>query len=204
MFFGGGIVQALRAKADFQKKVADVLRVTAIDKLDFFLEKDHLEVSPKRMKEVADAIEQNRIDVVVASTGALLSAAYSPHSDTMTLGSLQVPDQPGGRAGIVHESVHALVDMFRITQATELSDEVAAYLAEVIFRRATGVWVQGNAAAMAIYNAADAIVKTHGLGKGKQVRLKWAQYLPLRQAIHAHPAYSGIGLEQLTSGHGIP
>jgi hypothetical protein len=200
----GAVHRALQAKVQFQKKVADVLRQPQIDKIDFVLVDDALDVSPERLKKVGDAIESLRIDVAVNSSGSLLSAAYSPHSNKMTLGDIQVPDRMLGRAAIVHESVHALVDLCKYTKATELSDETAAYLAEVIFLRATNSWVSGGATAMAIYNAADQIVTTHKLGKGKRVQLKWTDYLPLRKAIHGHAAYSGIGDMQLTSGHGIP
>lgn len=194
----------VQLKMAFQKKVADVLRAPEVDKIDFFLEKDFLEVSPGRIRQVADAIEKRRIDVVIDGTGALLSAAYSPHPNKMTVGDWQVVDRPVGRSGIVHESVHALVDLFECKQATTLSDEAAAYLAETIFLRATKTWVKGDAAAMAIYNAADKIVKDHGLGQGKQVRLKWEHYAPLRDAVRGHSAYSSIGTAELTSGHGVP
>lgn len=36
------------------------------------------------------------------------------------------------------------------------------------------------------------------------VRLTWDQYTSLRKVINQHPAYSGIGWTQKTSGHGIP
>jgi hypothetical protein len=196
-----GLVQA---KATFVKKVSDVLRAPEIDKIDFFLEKDFLEVSPRRLKAVGDAIEKGRIDLAIDGTGSLLSAAYSPHANKMTVGDWQVADRPVGRSGIVHESTHALVDLFECKQATTLSDEAAAYLAETIFLRATKTWVKGDAKAMAIYNAADKLVKQYGLGQGKQVRLKWEQYAPLREAVRGHPAYSGIDTKELTSGHGVP
>jgi hypothetical protein len=194
----------LQARKRLQQAVAAVLRRTEINKIDFFLEKDFLEVSPKRLREVGDAIEKGRIEVVVNGTGSMLSAAYSPHGNTMTLGDWNVADRPVGRSAIVHESVHALVDLFLCKQTTELSDEAAAYLAEVIFLRATKTWVKGDAAAMAIYNTADQIVKTHKLGQGKQVRLKWGHYAPLRDAVRGHPAYSAIDPKALTSGHGVP
>ena len=194
---------ALRlVKAAWQRKVADILRLPMIDKIDFVLADDYLEVSPRRLRQVADAIEKGRIDVVVADTGSLLGAAYSPHSDRMTLRSAQVPDSGLGRSDIVHESVHALVDLFRYTKATELSDEVAAYLAQALFMRSIGLKVTGGEA-KAIFDAAIAIIDGHKLGKGKQVRLRGSDYLPLRRVVHAHPAYSGIGERQLTSGHGV-
>ncbi len=194
---------AATIKAAWQRKVADVLRLPPIDKINFVLADDLIEITPRRLRQVADAIEKGRISVVVADTGSLVGAAYSPHSNKMTLRSMQMPDSGSGRTDIVHEGVHALVDLSRFTKATELSDEVAAYLAETLFMRSIGISVRGGAA-KPIYDAAVQVIDAHRLGKGRQVRLKWTDYLPLREAIHANPAYSGIGARQLTSGHGVP
>ena len=81
-----------RLKAAWQRKVADILRLPMIDKIDFVLVDDAIDVSPWRLRKVADAIEQGRIDVVIANTGTQLAAAYSPHSNQMTLKSFHVPD----------------------------------------------------------------------------------------------------------------
>jgi hypothetical protein len=201
----GGIFAgtALQIQAAWRRKVADILRLPLIDKISFVLADDAIEVSPRKLRQVADAIEKGRIDVVVADTGPQLAAAYSPHSNKMTLRNAQVPDSGLGRSDIVHESVHALVDMFRYTQATALSDEVAAYLAQAIFMRSIGLRVTGGEA-KPIFDAALAIIDAHQLGKVSQVRLRWADYLQLREAVHANPAYSGIGDRELTSGHGVP
>jgi hypothetical protein len=191
----------LQKKLAWQRKVANILRLPMIDKIDFFLTEEFIDVSPRRLREVADAVEQSLINVKVADTGSKVDAAYSPHTDTMTLRSYRVPDTMLGRAAIVHEGTHALVDLFRYTKATELTDEVAAYLSETLFLRAIGLTVKGGGAS--IYAAAFQIIDAHNLGKGKKVTLKWADYLPLREAIHADTAYNGIADRQLTSGHGV-
>jgi hypothetical protein len=194
---------AQQDKADAQRKIADILRLTLIDKIDFVLVDEGIEITPKKLRQVADAIEKGRIDVVFAATGDKLAAAYSPHSNTMTLRSPQVTESGMGRSDIVHESCHALVDMFRYTKATELSDEAAAYLAQTIFMRSIGLRVTGGDA-KPIFDAALDLYEARKLGKGKQVKLKRADYQALRDAVHANDAYSGIGDKQLTSGHGIP
>jgi hypothetical protein len=148
----------------------------------------------------------SRIEVTVASTGDLLSAAYSPHSNTMTLAGENVLESGIGRSGILHEGVHAIVDLYRCTSTTALTDEVAAYLAERIYLYAGHIRFGGDAAAMKIYDAADKIAKARGLytSKGKSVALALTDYEPLRHAIRANPAYSGIGADEMTTGHGIP
>lgn len=161
-----------------------------------------LEVSPQRLRGVGQAIKKGNIKVVVAKTGKLLSAAYSPHSDTLTL-----PDDKlasvSSRAAVLHEGVHALVDMYKCKEVTVLNDEAAAYLAEAIYLRAAHSWISGGAVEMAIYDAADKVAKAHDLYSKRGVRLSSDDVADLRAAIHKHPAYSGVGAGQKTSGHGL-
>lgn len=185
-----------------QLRVASVLRGPRIDRINFYL--GGLHISPQKLRAVGDAIASGQISVVIQSTGTLLSAAYSPHSNRMTLSNNQVTDTVIGQAGIVHEGVHALVDLYRCTNITVLDDEAVAYLTGVIYLRAAHTWVRGGTAEMAIFNSADNIAQTHRLYERSGVSLAWRDYEPLRQVISAHPAYSGIGNRQLTSGHGVP
>ena len=185
-----------------EQRVAAVLRGRHVGGIDFHLGGFH--VSASRLDCVAKAIEERRITIRIANTGNLLSAGYSPHSNHITLGSENAPDNVMGQASIVHECVHAMSDLYMCTQLTELSDEAAAYLTEVVFLRTVGHWVSGGAPAMAIYNAADTLAKARGLRTTRGVKLTWADYEPLRRAIHAHPAYSGLSWMQRTSGHGVP
>jgi hypothetical protein len=160
-----------------------------------------LEISPQRLRGVGKAIKKGDIKVEV-HTGKLLGAAYDPHDDT-----LMVPDDKlasvVSQAGVLHEGVHALVDMYKCKEVTVLNDEAAAYLAEAIYLRAAHSWVNGGAAEMAIYNAADQIAKAHNLYNKRGVRLSNDDVADLRAAIHKHPAYSSIGAKQMTSGHGL-
>lgn len=161
-----------------------------------------LEVSPQRLHGVDKAIRKGGIKIEIAKTGKLLSAAYHPHSDTLTL-----PDDKlasvSSRAAVLHEGIHALVDMYKCKEVTVLNDEAAAYLAEAIFLRAAHSWINGGAAEMAIYDAADKVAKAHDLYGKRGVRLSHDDVADLRAAIHKHPAYSGLGARQKTSGHGL-
>jgi hypothetical protein len=161
-----------------------------------------LEVSPQRLRGVGQAIKKGDIKVKVAETGKLLSAAYSPHSDTLTVPNDKLASV-AAQAGVLHEGIHALVDMYKCKDVTVLNDEAAAYLAEAIYLRAAHSWVNGGAAEMAIYNAADQLAKAHDLYSKRGVRLSVDDAADLRAAIHKHPAYSSIGEHQMTSGHGL-
>ncbi len=181
-----------------QQQVGSVFHGTLIDQIDFHLEGLH--ISPQMLRSVGEVIARGRIQVKVGSTGGMLEAAYSPHQNRMTLRTDQVPDSPEGRAQILHEGVHALVDLFRCTATTELSDEAAAYLAETIYRHHAHLALPADP----IFHTADQIARAHGLYQSRGVALSWQQYEPLRRVIHANPAYSGLGWMQRTSGHGVP
>ena len=181
-------------------KVAAIFESPRVARIHFRL--GRLEVSPQRLRGVGKAIKKGDIKVVISKTGTLLSAAYSPHSDTLT-----VPDDKlatvTSQAAVLHEGVHALVDMYKCKELTVLNDEAAAYLAEVIYLRAAHSWVGGGELEMAIYSAADQVAKTHDLYSKPGVRLSSEDVADLRAAIHKHPAYSGLGANQKTSGHGL-
>jgi hypothetical protein len=181
-------------------KVAAIFEGPRVARIHFRL--GRLEVSPQRLRGVGKAIKKGDIKVEVSKTGKLLSAAYHPHSDTLT-----VPDDKlatvTSQAGVLHEGIHALVDMYKCKEVTVLNDEAAAYLAEAIYLRAAHSWVSGGAAEMAIYDAADQVAKAHDLYSKRGVRLSVDDVAGLRAAINKHPAYSGIGAKQKTSGHGL-
>ena len=180
--------------------VAAIFEGPQIARIHFRL--GRLEVSPQRLRGVGQAVRKGRIKIAVAKTGNLLSAAYSPHGDTLTLPSDNIASV-SSRAAVLHEGVHALVDMYKCKEVTVLNDEAAAYLAEAIFLRASHSWINGGAAEMAIYDAADKVAKAHDLYGKPGVRLSTDDVADLRAAIHKHPAYSGVGATQKTSGHGL-
>lgn len=181
-------------------KVAAIFESPQAARIHFRL--GRLEVSPQRLRGVGKAIKKGDIKIEISKTGKLLSAAYSPHSDTLTL-----PDDKlasvSSRAAVLHEGIHALVDIYKCKEVTVLNDEAAAYLAEAIYLRAAHSWVGGGGAEMAIYDAADKVAKAHDLYSRRGIRLSNDDVADLRAAIHKHPAYSGLGAKQKTSGHGL-
>lgn len=173
-----------------------------IDRIDFHL--GALHVCPRGLRSVGQAIRRRRIQVRVGNTGPTLGAAYSPHHNRITVSSARAHTTTVGQAGIVHEGVHALIDLIRF-RTTELTDETAAYLTEAIyFRTASTMPSSQDAATMRIYRTANQLIDSHMLANRQGVRLSAAQYQPLLAAIHAHPAYSRISLTQPNSGLGVP
>jgi hypothetical protein len=86
---------------------------------------------------VADMIEHGDIGVQIGDTGGFpVRYAHQPDSSpTLTFGS----DDPtfassaSGRATIVHEATHAVIDAGRKSAIAGGDDEVAAYLAQAIY-----------------------------------------------------------------------
>lgn len=181
--------------------IADVLRKDPARKINFKV--DTIAVNRVQMEKVAKAIENGDIAVEADTTGPQLGAAYSSWKTRRTeegekklLGKITVASEDVakkviGRAAIFHESVHALMDV-NDSKITMHNDEVAAYLADALYLKLSGVvQVGGGAQEKAIFNAAFAIIDSNSLIRKAPVALRWDDCDALREAIKAHPAYSG-------------
>jgi hypothetical protein len=182
-----------------ESDVAEVLRADPVGRINFKIV--NIAVNNKQMELVAKAIERGDVGVEIGATGSLLGAAYSSFVSRrdepgvkkligmITLGSEKVPKTPLGKATIFHESVHALMDIAKLTAPSMQDDEVVAYIADACYLRANRTSITGGELEMTIYKAAFAIVDSHRLLKKHSVVLKWADCDTLRSAIKAHPAY---------------
>lgn len=181
-----------------ESSVANVLRQNPVAQIGFRI--DMVVVDKLHMEKVAKAIEKQELLVEVGSSGAQLGASYSSWKGRrfdegekkalgrITVGSAGTVSSPVGRAAIFHESVHALVDV-QGWKVTMHNDEVAAYLADALYLRATKARVSGGKLELAIYDAAFAVIDKHRMMAKKGVALQWKDCDQLRDAIRAHPAY---------------
>ncbi len=172
-----------------------------IDLIDFQFE--DMRITPQGLREVGRLMLQGRINIEVGDTGEHLGAAYSPHSNTMHIGATNRPPNDEWRAGIIHESVHALVDLRRVSTSV-LNDETAAYLAEAIYIRSGGIAiVPSNPKAARILEEARLVVEAHQMQYRGGARLSVGDCRDLQSAILAYTeAYAGADTQQ-TSGLGI-
>lgn len=184
-----------------QQKIYEILTTHPVQRINFSIE--GFPINAHRLGKVADAVRDCRIQLDEQPAGKLLGAAYSPHSDKMSVGS-DIGTSVVARAGVVHECVHALVDMFEYKEMRVMTDEAAAYLAENVYlialKKSVGT---PDAKTAAIYNEARGLVTKKKLHAKSGVRLRRADLEPLIKAIHAHDAYRSISLEAKTSGHGL-
>lgn len=182
-----------------ESDVAKVLRNEPAGRINFKV--DTVAVNRLQMESVAKAIENGDIAVKIGATGSLLGAAYSSWktrrwgpdekklTGEITMGSNKVLNDVIGRAGIFHESVHAMMDVKNIKVSMH-DDEVIAYLADALYLKASRYTnISGKPQDMAIYKAAFAIVDSHRLLTKGGITLKGSDCDALRNAIKANPAY---------------
>ncbi len=96
---------------------------------------------------------------------------------------------------VVHEAVHALLG-FEGRALVRLSDESAAYIAEVLFHVLFDTYdflLAHSDDGREIYEAARAIIAEHGLDTNPGARVTWLQYRDLAKTIRANDAYNHLG-----------
>lgn len=194
------------AKIVVAMRIADVLltedayQKRKIDQIDFTL--DGFTIDAAGLREVGRLMLQGRIHVEVGDTGSRLGAAYTPHSNTMKIKASNRPPNDLWRAGIVHESVHALIDL-RCVRTTVLNDETAAYLAEAVYIRAGGLALTPSDPGVArVFSAARRIVEANQMQYQNGTSLTSQDCADLQAAILALEVYAGSDQQQ-TSGLGI-
>lgn len=158
-----------KAEDYLKSRVVLILRSTACLSIQFNMVGST--VMGHRYASVADMVEQGDIDVGVGDTGGF-RVRYAHQSDfipTLTFDSEDpmFPTTPSGRAAIVHEATHAVIDDRRrgVANAGSGDDEVAAYLAQTIYALNAGdPVVQTGPLAGPVYRVALKIKKFAGPG----------------------------------------
>jgi hypothetical protein len=181
-----------------ESDVAAVLRNEPAGRISYSL--GSIPVDKSQMEFVAKAIETGDISVSVKHTGGL-DAAYSSFKGRrqeagqkkligeIALRTASVVTHSIGRAGVFHESVHALVDVKTRIITVRNGDEALAYIADAMYLKATNTSVSSDPKGQAIYDAAFALISRRKMLARPGVALKWTDVGDLLDAINAHPAY---------------
>jgi hypothetical protein len=133
----------MSAEEDLRKRVVNVLRSQAGMNIKFTIVGST--VMGYGYGYVADVIEQGGIKIKIGNTGAF-TASYDHRGSTPTFvfGNPSIVSSPEGRATIVHEATHAVIDAVRKGRTIAFGDnEVAAYLAETVYRMNTNAPLTG-------------------------------------------------------------
>lgn len=181
-----------------ESDVVAVLRNDPAGRISYSL--GNVPVDKAQMESVAKAIESGDIAVSVKDTGGL-GAAYSSFKGRRVeagqkklIGEIALRDANVvkhwiGKAGVFHESVHALVDVKSRVISVRNGDEALAYIADAMFLEATKTTVSSDPKGQAIYDAAFALIRQRKLLTQRGVALQWPDVKDLLDAINAHPAY---------------
>ncbi|MCI0639201.1 MAG: hypothetical protein L0Y72_01720 [Gemmataceae bacterium] len=195
---------------ELERKVAEFLSDRAeTHAVDFSFENagGGFRIHAAGLARVADAIRQQRIRVCSGSLPHGAGGQYHQTANRVGLDSERFPRDRNGKAIVLHEAVHALMDLSNVVAATRLSDEAAAYLTQVIYLYYKG---RRNFSASTLLQAAyDVAVQSGIIDPPTQiiqrgVRISWHWYAPLRQAIQNHDLYNQIGWLALTGANGVP
>jgi len=182
-----------------ESDVARVLRIGPVASIAYSL--DHIVVDKLQMEIVAKAIDSGDVAIKITNVGNLLGAAYSSYKgrrpeagQKKLIGEIALPragvvNDSVGKAGIFHESVHALLDLKPTNISVGNGDEALAYIADAMYLKATNTSIRSDPAGMAIYDAAFGIITKHKMLSKRGVALKWSDCDDLLDAINANPAY---------------
>jgi hypothetical protein len=153
----------MSAEEDLKKRVINILRSPACMRIQFTFAGST--VMGYGYGYVADVMEQGGIRIGIANTGGF-TANYD-HRDKTPIFVFSDPamvSSPDGRATIVHEATHAVIDAVRMGRSINYGDnEVAAYIAEFIYRLNTGLPLTGPLAPL-LYPAVQNIRNFAGPG----------------------------------------
>lgn len=165
--------------------VASILTDSVTAKIDFHLE--NLWISGAGFARVSRAISDGKIKVIVYAKEDS-AAQYYAKRNTLVIRELSEKDKEelSTKGLLVHEAVHAIVDIDRCAKTTKVTTEAAAYLAQVIFLIGHGD--TNFSSSKRVFQAAAAIVNRYKM-RSRVVWLPRTLYEPLRQAVLTDSLY---------------
>ena len=197
----------------YKKEIKNILTESVTRQIHFSL--GGLSINSSGYKRVGDCIMDERIEIVGVGTDDIPSwaDAYYNHKKNVlgikpvTLSVLKT--DTAFRALILHECTHAYIDMVKAAATTKVSDEAAAFLAQLIYRLRKDrypsnleKWAAGtNTQDAKIFHEAIKVIKKYGLHRGANRTLQRQHYSALRDAIKAR---YGLTEKEKCGANGIP
>jgi hypothetical protein len=117
-------------KKILRDRVVAILRSPTTKSIDFRLRGWH--INSASFEKVANGIRVGDVEVDSGNVTGLAQAQYDYGTDTIELPSTSYGTDLYGAAGIVHESVHAYIDLLS-SQTIESANEAAGYLAQLLY-----------------------------------------------------------------------
>ncbi|HUD56345.1 MAG TPA: hypothetical protein VMR02_14030 [Terracidiphilus sp.] len=189
--------------------VIEILSAPPIDKINFLC---GVPVTPAHFEKVKNAIDRTIFVEVVRRTdieGA--DSKYNPKENKLYLAapfnSTDYYHDVPTRALVIHEVVHAIVDIAKMS-VTQISTEAAAYLAQVLYWVTSGRPIpqqaaahDGDVAMSAIFGKCKSLIDSYGLDK-QFGTVSLNDLNDLRRLVHAHVQYAGVDLKNYAPADG--
>lgn len=158
---------------------------------------------------IRDAIQRNRITVERDDSDTSRTAQYDPDDNKIILSRNISFDTMSGKAVVIHELTHAIVDAARASQTTVLNDEAAGYISQCMYRMLHGErtlreWARANqgSVAGAIFHESIQLIDGFRLLAGSST-IPLVSVQPLRTAIRSHYLYRRYSEQSRTTANGI-
>jgi hypothetical protein len=189
--------------------VIEILSAPPIDKVNFLC---GVHVTPAHFQRVKNAIDRT-IFVELARRADIEDAdsKYNPKENKLYLAApFNSTDYYHGvptRALVIHEVVHAIVDIAKMS-ITQISTEAAAYLAQALYWVTSGKTIPQDAAAYngdvamaAIFGKCKTLIDNYGLDRQFGI-VSLNDLNDLRRLVHAHPQYADVDLKNYAPADG--
>jgi hypothetical protein len=181
--------------ARLKKFIVDILREPAVGKIDFHLQT--VQVNGSGLRDIARIIQKGDIQIYLYG-GLSSEAKYFPKRDALAVKSMS--NELAFKGLIVHEAVHALLDLKKASRMTVLSNEVAAYIAQVLYLLYSGE--EDFSTSPRVFQETLKLVQQYNLTKGN-VWLRWTHYQHLRTVVQQDPLYRKVSDSKLMPADGI-
>jgi hypothetical protein len=199
----------MASDSELAAKVIKVIEENSVRKINFHL--GGLNISSDGLQRVAYEIQKGNIKVI-HDPNIKNDAEYDSKKDIISIKKKDFTDVEF-KSLIIHEAVHAHIDIVKATKTRRLAAEAAAYLAQAIY-----LWhevgdirfrhnVQARLATPAdrplgqIYNACLTLIDLYKLAS-RSVWLEPILYQNLLNAIKGHGKYSHIRWDELSGADG--
>jgi len=165
-------------------------------------------ISGKSYGIIRDHVRAGNI-LVVSGTSTL--ATYNGWTDILTTQKGNPPADVFGRALLLHECTHALVDVFTGgLKVTRHTDELASYIAQHVYiMRSSPTWAPGTGTDpwAAFYSSVVALIKSYRLetiaGNRKSIPIDELEPLRLQLVALPHVDYGSYPKTELTGADGL-
>lgn len=179
-------------------EVTKILKTNPVNRIDFKI--DLISVNQNQMIRVANAIDNNLIEVNLGSSGTNFAASYTSWKTRKQIagqqkmvGKITISENALhtqiGKAAIFHECIHALMDVAGYKPGMR-KDEAVAYLADALYMETLKIKVSQIGLVGALYNAANKLINSKNMIKNPGTVLTWSDCDALLAAIKAIPEYS--------------